>query len=231
MKRYIHSATYKYNGFNASEFDWGQLREIRVGLESGVDISWYADPKFDGEQMKQIRFGLENGLDVSQYANPRFDWKQMAQIRWGLVDGLDVSQYADPKFDWRQMKEISEGLEAGGKSNPAKSTKKQPNWVDREYIKAIASDEEMDALWETYLSGPEGQVNEELQIYPEASIQGGSGSVYIFDESGQDRWGSYDKKIDWNEWCDHELDLVLDSSNAEEYKQKYKAWMKDFLGI
>ena len=64
------------------------------------------------EQMGQIRLGLESGIDVSKYANPKLSDNQMQEIRWGLEDGLDVSTYADPEFDWKQMREIREKLEA-----------------------------------------------------------------------------------------------------------------------
>ena len=64
------------------------------------------------EQMGQIRLGLEAGIDVSKYANPKLSDKQMEEIRWGLEDGLDVSKYADPKFNWKEMAEIRENLEA-----------------------------------------------------------------------------------------------------------------------
>lgn len=36
------------NMYNGMKFDDGQIEEIRLGLESGVDVDRYADPKFDG---------------------------------------------------------------------------------------------------------------------------------------------------------------------------------------
>ena len=111
MKRYICAAT--YNGFDESEFDDKQMRQIRKGLESGLDISQYADLKFDGDQMEEIRKGLESGVDVSWYADPKFNDTKMYEIRLGLESGVDVSQYADPKFGWAQMETIRKGLESG----------------------------------------------------------------------------------------------------------------------
>ena len=67
---------------------------------------------FSFEQIGQIRLGLESGIDVSKYANPKLTDRRMEEIRWGLEDGLDVSTYADPEFDWKQMREIREKLEA-----------------------------------------------------------------------------------------------------------------------
>ena len=36
------------------------MQEIRFGLQDGLDVDKYADPKFDNFQMKKIREGLEN---------------------------------------------------------------------------------------------------------------------------------------------------------------------------
>lgn len=35
------------------------MEQIRFGLEDGLDVSVYADPEFDFEQMREIRIGLE----------------------------------------------------------------------------------------------------------------------------------------------------------------------------
>lgn len=98
-----------------SEFSWNQMYQIRLGLEKGLDVSKYANPKFDSYQMEQIRLGLEKSLDVSRYADPRFTWAQMNEIRLGLEKSLEISKYADSKFDfdWKQMFEIRLGLEKG----------------------------------------------------------------------------------------------------------------------
>ena len=41
--------------------------------------------------MKEIRLGLIAGIDVSIYADLKFDWEQMRKIRLGLIAGIDVS--------------------------------------------------------------------------------------------------------------------------------------------
>lgn len=109
MKRWIKAAT--YNGFDESEFDYLQMEQIRKGLESGVDVSVYADPKFSYGQMKRIRDGLESGVDVSIYADPKFSAWQMEELRLGLESGVDVSVYAVPEFGSWQMEDIRKGLE------------------------------------------------------------------------------------------------------------------------
>ena len=49
------------------KFNEKQLKEIRLGLEKGLDVSIYAKPEFNNLQMKEIRLCLEKGLDISLY--------------------------------------------------------------------------------------------------------------------------------------------------------------------
>lgn len=113
--------------------DWGfdhyQMGEIIKGLESGVDVSTYADPKCSLIQMSLIRSRLEDvskksqydfypaqeeiirkgeeaGVDVTIFADRKFGDAQMRVIEDGLEKDLDVSIYADPKYDYEQMEEI-----------------------------------------------------------------------------------------------------------------------------
>ena len=62
-------------------FSWFQIKQIKIGLEKGLDVSIYAQLDFNYSQMQEIRFGLEKGLDVSPYLNPSIDWKEMRAIR------------------------------------------------------------------------------------------------------------------------------------------------------
>lgn len=66
---------------------------------------------FNNEQIREIYYGLEAGVDVSKYADPKFSWVQMFEIRTGLENGVNVDKYADPKFNWQQMIQIREELE------------------------------------------------------------------------------------------------------------------------
>jgi len=200
------------------------LEEIRKGVESGVDVSLYADPKFNGSQKWQIREGLEADVDASIYADPKFDWIQMEQIRLGLESGVDVSQYADPNIPWWKMKEIREGNETHDDSSDSAWI----NFEDYEYYLDYDS-EEFNELWSSYLGGPEADVNEELKIYPEPSTQGGSGAVFIHDESGEDRWDSFSKFVDYGTWCEKELEMAQEASSPEEYKNLYRNWILSII--
>ena len=68
-----------------NQFNKIQQEEIMLGLEKGLDISWYAKPEFNLYQMKQIRLGLLNNIDVSIYAKKELNWKKMREIREELL--------------------------------------------------------------------------------------------------------------------------------------------------
>ena len=58
----------KYN------FNGEQEKQIRYGIIFyNVDIFIYAKPEYTEWQMEQIRIGLEHGIDVSWYAKPEFN--------------------------------------------------------------------------------------------------------------------------------------------------------------
>jgi hypothetical protein len=96
-----------------AKYDSDQMEQIRLGLEDGLDVSWYADPRYDSEQMNRIRTGLKENLYVKWYANPDFNKMQMREIMIGLRNGLDVKWYAKPEFNQYQMEQIRYGLEEG----------------------------------------------------------------------------------------------------------------------
>ena len=93
-----------------NNFDKGQQREIKEGLENNLDISFYAKYYFDERKMGAIRLGLLFRLDVSWYAKKEFNWPQMDTIFKGLSEGLDVSIYAKPEISAKQMIRIKEQL-------------------------------------------------------------------------------------------------------------------------
>lgn len=113
------------------------------------------------------------------------------------------------------------------------------NWIDWEAIEEdedfdITGEDFEDQIFYPYLSNAENEVNEKLKIYPEPSVQGGFGGVYIFDESGENRWSPYDdddKVIDWYDWCEKEFNLARKASNAAEYAKLYENWMREVCGI
>lgn len=83
-----------------------------------------------------------------------------------------------------------------------------------------------------WLAKPENEVNNELQIFPEPSVQGNAGGVFIYDKSdeGRDENG-YPWYEDWTDWLDWKQGAAVSSKNAEQYKKKYRAHIKELCGI
>lgn len=96
-----------------TEMDSDQLRELKIGIEAGLDVSLYANKEFLAIQMQEIRKGLKHGIDASVYAKTAYDWFQMKEIRKGLQQGLDISQYSSPSISYDRMKQIRKGLKMG----------------------------------------------------------------------------------------------------------------------
>ena len=92
------------------DFTPDQRKEIKEGIEGGVDATVYAKPEYMAIQMRQIKLGLMEGLDVSVYADPAYDWFQMEQLRKGLGYGIDVSAYASPDIPYDKMRQVRKGL-------------------------------------------------------------------------------------------------------------------------
>lgn len=99
---------------------------------------------------------------------------------------------------------------------------------DEDYFMEM-DDYDFEDFWSAYLSLPEDEVNTELQIFPEPSVQGGMGSMYIFDESGEERFS--DVSVDFGEWCDKQMVMAMNSKSAEDYKRQYREWVKDLCNI
>lgn len=81
-----------------------QQREINLGIEKGLDVSWYARPEFNSQQMQQIREGLEQGLDVQMYARTDYDFLEMEKIKKELVNTSLEAVYRSEEI-YNQMTE------------------------------------------------------------------------------------------------------------------------------
>lgn len=103
----------RQRGIDTTEYDLDQLKELRAGLDSGVEIERYAKKEFLAIQMHQIRRGLEEGIDVSRYASLDYDWFQMEEIRKGLRASLNVDCYASPEIPYDKMRQVRKGLAQG----------------------------------------------------------------------------------------------------------------------
>ncbi len=79
-----------------------QMKELRKGLadDGGVPIIFFKDPAFNAMQMREIRLGLKAGLDISRYAHVSIPYMKMRVIRESEQDGLifeksDIERYND----------------------------------------------------------------------------------------------------------------------------------------
>ena len=61
-----------------------QKEQIRLGLEKGLEVSWYINLEFNADQMEQLFLGLRNGINVNFYLNPGITAEEMKQIRLEL---------------------------------------------------------------------------------------------------------------------------------------------------
>ena len=102
------------------------------------------------------------------------------------------------------------------------------DWPDRDFwYDLYESEDDIEDAWHEYLCDPESEVEAELEIFTEPSVQGSIGDMYIYDESGEDRFDEI--QVDYTQWCNKELEMAANSSSAEEYKQKYRRYIKNLI--
>lgn len=87
------------------------ISEICECLSKGIDVSIVSGGQYNWQQMREIRLGLEHRINTRAYMNPWFDRNQMEQIRLGLEHGVDVSGYARLMFTASDMKKKRLALE------------------------------------------------------------------------------------------------------------------------
>lgn len=99
-------------------------------------------------------------------------------------------------------------------------------WPDEDFWREIDPDSEaFDNAWDRYLSNLEWSVNDELDVYPEPSIQGGRGSMFIIDNSGENEA----IHVDFQHWVDIELDIAANSESADQYRAGYMRYLEGLI--
>jgi hypothetical protein len=91
-------------------FSSGQMKQIRLGLEEGIDVSEYADPFIDAVSMKEARHRISDKWNDEK---PALNELQSQEILMGLTSGVDVSLYADSRYTFKEMEKIRLALERG----------------------------------------------------------------------------------------------------------------------
>jgi hypothetical protein len=82
-----------------TQFNADQKRQIIEGINSGIDISVYANPELDSRQMKVIRKALEGNIPIHPYVRKEFDAEHLNVIKKALEHGDDMSLYDNPEID------------------------------------------------------------------------------------------------------------------------------------
>ena len=89
------------------------LKEIRLGLESGLDVALYAQVEYSWQQMHELRLGLEHQIDIRLYSKPLYLPAQMREIRLGIENNVDVTQYNKMIYTAKEMRALREWMESG----------------------------------------------------------------------------------------------------------------------
>ncbi len=97
-----------------TRYDWYQMREIRKGLESKMDISCYADPSYKYTTMRAVRKGMEESeFYWHLLLNRDMPGKLLFEIGRGIRMNHDITPYLKDGYDEEQLKEINDAFEAG----------------------------------------------------------------------------------------------------------------------
>ena len=99
------------NDYRIKDFMPFCFEEIRLAFMSGIDpklIEQYMnDISFDNLQLRQIRLGLEQGLDVSAYARTSMPYEEMEKIRERLLKEFnerDLEAEEEKKLEQQQIR-------------------------------------------------------------------------------------------------------------------------------
>lgn len=76
---------YKFNDVVNADLLDSQLIEIKQAMMEKADIALMLNNKFSSLQLRQLRLGLVNGLDVSRYADPSIAANDMKEKRVELM--------------------------------------------------------------------------------------------------------------------------------------------------
>ncbi|HOK09804.1 MAG TPA: hypothetical protein PLJ10_09100 [Candidatus Hydrogenedens sp.] len=75
------------HGLDSNLYGVEQKMILVKGIETGVNVHLFSDPRFSPEQMQEILLGLQKGLDVTKYNKTIYSPNMMKQIRETLELG------------------------------------------------------------------------------------------------------------------------------------------------
>ena len=82
------------------------MREIRKGLQAGVDISTYAMVSMPYLKMRAIRESAEDGVFFEGSDIIRYNAGILNQIHLAHNEGVDITEYLKMKYDAEQLEQI-----------------------------------------------------------------------------------------------------------------------------
>ncbi len=94
---------------NEKDFDWLQIKEIKKGIEDGLDVSGYALPEISYQKMRELREGMMEGLDLRPYL--KLPSGILHQLRIARQKKLDIAKYVLQGYEAEQLEQIIHALE------------------------------------------------------------------------------------------------------------------------
>ena len=209
MKRYIRSAIESNEELAQNSTDPEVL--VRLANDADEDVRWH------------VAENLNTPTDVlAQLANDEDEWvRKYVAGNPNTPPDVIKQLFKDEDVQVSQM-----ALYNPSYPKKSKKSKKSNTWPSADKWEVVEYGEEFEDMWDRYLAGPENEVNKTFKIFPEPSIQGGYGSMVIFDESEDENEPVY---VDFQDWVDRVLSMAAESKNANEYKQKYKGFIEDLI--
>lgn len=259
MKRYIRSGTkIEIGEYNANDSEQVRMvQALQSGDVDKYGNSYKSklyrltkayqllEPQYDKVHTALANIFSEYGLEVSDefihfYVYPQgwywpYDGCKAILFSDFAVDEEDIvvpASYLDgvhttlPQSAIDEAVRACERLSATSKYKRAVIKSDQSLWPSEDEWNSIESDEQFENMWDLYMSTTENDVNRELRILTKPSIQGNAGSMIIFDLTTN---GDRSVAVNYQDWCDKELEMAASSTSRKEYKEKYKAFVDDLI--
>lgn len=95
-----------------------KLKLINQGIDKGINLLQYVNPRYNLNQIKVIKKGLELGIDISLFNHIWFNENQMCVLLSGVLKGIDISKYAKPYYTEKQMQLLIDNENLSKYSHP-----------------------------------------------------------------------------------------------------------------
>ena len=219
------------HGIGVNDTPWSGLAVVSKGLavKHVVEIRLNSKgmPEYNGDPIEYeykdayVTHGMRATMDTLE------ETEEYIEVLEDAVDfARRVNEYLYRNYDINDFTDVTSTT-----IHASSEDMRDPNWIDPEILMDEGFDvngSEMDEVWRNYLSVPEESVYNEFDIITEGS----SGTMYIEDYRDKVYPLRFEPiEVDWTEWCENEIQMAIDSNNAEEYKQKFRAYIKDLCNI